>query len=244
MCFCWLDGSIVFFAGTQCRVAQSSTEKDAKPRTLGKIEVIEQSFKELIDPDAQIEILAEGFKWSEGPVWVPDQQCLLFSDVPNNRIHKWQPDKPVAVFMEKSGFDGEQKSSENEPGSNGLNLDAEGRLVVCDHGNRRVYRIEKDGSKKTLADKFEGKRFNSPNDLVIRSNGDIYFTDPPYGLLDKSKRELDFNGVFRLTPDGKVSVITRELHRPNGIALSPDEKTLYVAQSHQAGSDLYQLRSH
>ena len=215
------------------RSAKSSTEKDAKPKTLGKIEVIEQSFKDLIDPNAQIEILAEGFKWSEGPVWVPDQKCLLFSDVPNNRIHKWQSGKPVAVFMEKSGFDGEQKSSENEPGSNGLNLDAEGRLVVCDHGNRRVYRVEKDGSKKTLADKFEGKRFNSPNDLVIRSNGDIYFTDPPYGLHDESKRELDFNGVFRLTPDGKVTVITRELHRPNGIALSPDEKTLYVAQSHK-----------
>ena len=213
--------------------AQETKEKDAKLKTIGKIEVIEKAFNELIDPNAPIEILAEGFRWSEGPVWVPAQQCLLFSDVPNNRIHKWQPGKPVSVFMEKSGFDTETGSAEREPGSNGLILDSEGRLIVCDHGNRRVYRVEKDGSKKTLADKFEGKRFNSPNDLVIRSNGDIYFTDPPYGLTDKSKRELDFNGVFRLTPDGKVSVITRELHRPNGIALSPDEKTLYVAQSHK-----------
>jgi gluconolactonase len=213
--------------------AQGKTEQAAKPGTVGKIEVIEQSFRDLIDPDASIEILAEGFTWSEGPVWVPDQQCLLFSDVPHNRIYKWQPGKPVAVFMDKSGLEGDQESAATEPGSNGLALDAAGRLLVCDHGNRRVYRVEKEGSKTTLADKFEGKRFNSPNDLVIRSNGDIYFTDPPYGLTDKSKRELDFNGVFRLTLEGKVSVVTRELHRPNGIALSPDEKVLYVAQSHQ-----------
>ncbi len=231
--FVALIAVISFLFTHNAALAQATTVQDAKPKTLGKIEVIEESFKDLIDPNAPIEILAEGFTWSEGPVWVPGQQCLLFSDVPNNRIHKWQPGQPVSVFMEKSGFEGEQESLETEPGSNGLALDAKGRLVVCDHGNRRVYRVEKDGSKTTLADKFEGKRFNSPNDLVIRSNGDIYFTDPPYGLTDKSKRELDFNGVFRLTPDGKVSVVTRELHRPNGIALSPDEKTLYVAQSHQ-----------
>lgn len=223
----------LYLSTCDATLGQSRTEQGAKPRTIGKIEVIEKSFDDLVDPNAKIEILAEGWTWSEGPVWVPDQQSLLFSDVPQNRIFKWQPGKPVVVYMEHSGFDGESKSAESEPGSNGLALDAEGRLVVCDHGNRRLYRVEKDGSKTTLADRFEGKRFNSPNDLVIRSNGDIYFTDPPYGLIDKSKRELDFNGVFRVTPDGKVSVVTRELHRPNGIALSPDEKTLYVSQSHQ-----------
>ena len=125
-----------------------------------------------------------------------------------------------------------RRGQEKGPGSNGLALDAEGHLLVCDHGNRRVYRVEHDGSKTTLADRFEGKRFNSPNDLAVHSNGDIYFTDPPYGLTDESKRELDFCGVYRLKTDGTVDLITKELHRPNGIALSPDEKTLYVAQSH------------
>lgn len=227
--------SAILFAGSV--VAQTSTEPDQKkrvePKTLGKIEVLDESFKELISPDAKIEILAEGFRWSEGPVWNPATKSLLFSDVPNNKIHQWTAGKPISVFMDKSGWDSKDKSGEREPGSNGLMFDAEGRLVVCDHGNRRVYRVEKDGTKKTLIDKFQGKRFNSPNDLIIASNGDIYFTDPPYGLGDESKSELDFVGVFCLTPKGEVSVITRELHRPNGIALSPDEKTLYVAQSHK-----------
>ena len=112
-------------------------------------------------------------------------------------------------------------------------LDSEGRLLVCDHGNRRVYRVEKDGRKTTLADRYDGKRFNSPNDLVVHSNGDIYFTDPPYGLKQIAKRELDFCGVYRLGKDGNVTLLTKELFRPNGIALSPDETTLYVAQSHR-----------
>ena len=230
----WLFGAVTWLilVAVGVTLGQDEGQKQA-PKTLGKIEVVDKKFTELIDAGAKIEILATGFQWSEGPVWVPAEKCLLFSDVPKNRIHRWQAGKPVSVFMEPSGFDKQSDSKENEPGSNGLMLDSEGRLLVCDHGNRRVYRVEKDGSKTTLADKFEGKRFNSPNDLIVRSNGDIYFTDPPYGLRDASKRELDFKGVYRLTPDGKVWVVTRELHRPNGIALSPDEKTVYVAQSHK-----------
>ena len=198
---------------------------------VGSIEVLDVALEELVDKNEKIEVIASGFQWSEGPVWIKTGGYLLFSDVPQNKIHKWHPKNGHSVFMDSSGFDGD--NGEHEPGTNGLMLDAGGRLIACDHGNRRVYRLEEDGSKTTLADRYLGKRFNSPNDLVISSKGDIYFTDPPYGLRDKTKRELDFNGVFRLSSDGKVTLVTKELKRPNGIALSPDEKTLYVAQSHR-----------
>jgi len=135
--------------------------------------------------------------------------------------------------MKPSGFTGVGAYS-GEPGSNGLTLDPQGRLVLCEHGDRRVARVETGGGKKTLVDGYQGKRFNSPNDLVFKSNGDLYFTDPPYGLPKQAEdptRELDFCGVYRLTLDGKLTLLTRELTRPNGIAFSPDEKTLYVAQS-------------
>ncbi|MFT5300252.1 MAG: gluconolactonase [Mariniblastus sp.] len=197
----------------------------------GRVEKVDDAFDALIDADSKIEVLTTGFQWSEGPVWVPKQKHLLFSDVPRNKIHKWSPETGHSVFMDPSGFDGE--NGEKEPGSNGLILDQQGRLIVCDHGNRRVYRVETDGTKTTLADKFEGKRFNSPNDLVIHPDGTIFFTDPPYGLKDKTKREIDFCGVYRLSTDGSVTLVTKELERPNGIALSPDSKTLYVAQSHR-----------
>jgi len=200
-------------------------------RFIGSIEVLDDGLAELIDQAERVEVVASGFQWSEGPVWIKSKSYLLFSDVPRNKIHKWDPKEGHSVFMDPSGFEGD--NGEQEPGSNGLMLDAEGKLIVCDHGNRRVYRVEKDGSKTTLAERYNGKRFNSPNDLIISSKGDIYFTDPPYGLRNKAKRELDFNGVFRLSADGKVTLVTKELERPNGIALSPDEKTLYVAQSHR-----------
>jgi gluconolactonase len=195
------------------------------------IESLDESFAELIDLDANIEVLSTGHQWTEGPVWIKNSNHLLFSDVPKNKIYKWDPKtKKTEIFMDPSGYDGEEDSG-REPGSNGLLLDAESRLVVCDHGNRRVYRVENDGSKTTLVDRFDGKRFNSPNDLIIHANGDLYFTDPPYGLADESLREIEWHGVYRLKPDGKVDLLTKELDRPNGIGLSPDAKTLYVAQS-------------
>jgi len=213
-------------------IAQQQTADEKKEKQfVGTIEQLDPALESLIDKNEKIEVLATGYQWSEGPVWIKTQGHLLFSDVPRNKIHKWSPKTGPAVFMDPSGFDGD--NGEKEPGSNGLMTDAEGRLVVCDHGNRRIYRVEKDGTKTTLADKFEGKRFNSPNDLVIHSNGDIYFTDPPYGLRDQSKREIDFCGVYRLGTDGKITLLTKELERPNGIALSPDEKTLFIAQSHR-----------
>ncbi len=217
----------LIFVGITCDLYGQKNEKE----TVGSIEQLDPAFAELIDCNEDIEVLTSGFEWSEGPVWIKSKGYLLFSDVPENKIHKWDPKNGHSVFMDPSGAEGD--NGEKEPGSNGLMLDAKGRLVVCDHGNRRLYRVEKDGSKTTLADRYNGKRFNSPNDLVINSKGDIYFTDPPYGLKDKSKRELDFCGVYRLSINGKVTLVTKELERPNGIALSPDEKIIYVAQSHR-----------
>jgi gluconolactonase len=205
--------------------------------TVGGIERLDPRFDELVPHDAVIEVLAMGFDWAEGPVWMPAsgdrEACLLFSDVPRNRIHRWRPGKGVDVFLEPSGFSGPGQYGP-EPGSNGLALDREGRLILCEHGDRRVSRLERDGGRKTLADSFEGKRFNSPNDAVVHSSGAIYFTDPPYGLpeqWDDPRRELDCCGVYRIGVDGGVALLCRTLLRPNGICLSPDEQTLYVAQS-------------
>lgn len=203
-------------------------------RTLGSIERLHPRLDGLIPPDAAIEVLAEGFLWSEGPVWVPRGNYLLFSDIPRNSIFKWSEAEGIGVYMKPSGFTGDHFEG-REPGSNGLTLDSEGRLVLCEHGDRRVSREETPGGHKvTLVDRYQGLRLNSPNDLCFKSNGDLYFTDPPYGLpkgADDPQKELDFQGVFRLTPGGELTLLTREMSRPNGIAFSPDEKTLYVANS-------------
>ena len=229
-----IEFMIVFVAFLSCDAVADCQENqggEQQKQFVGRIEQLDPALADLIDQNEKIEVLTTGFQWSEGPVWIKSGGYLLFSDVPKNKIHKWSPKTGHSVFMDPSGYDGE--NGEKEPGSNGLMTDAQGRLVVCDHGNRRIYRVEKDGSKLTLADRFAGKRFNSPNDLVINRDGDIYFTDPPYGLRDKSKRELDFCGVYRLSSEGEITLLTKELERPNGIALSPDGKTLYVAQSHR-----------
>jgi gluconolactonase len=200
---------------------------------VGTVERKDPRFDQLIPKDARILKVAEGFQWSEGPVWLPDQKCLVFSDIPNNVINKYTPGKGVTPFLKQSGYTG-PKPRGGEPGSNGLVVDPQGRLTLCEHGDRRVTRIEKDGTKTVLADKFEGKRFNSPNDLIFKSNGDLYFTDPPYGLeknWDDPARELDFCGVYRISKDGKLTLLTKEMSRPNGIAFSLDEKTLFVANS-------------
>jgi gluconolactonase len=202
-------------------------------KIIGKVEALDPEFEKLVPRGAQIEQLAEGFAWTEGPVWIADQKALLFSDIPNNVVNKWTESKGVEVFIKPSGYTGTKKRG-GEPGSNGLLLDPEGRLVLCEHGDRRITRIEKDGKKTVLADNYMGKKFNSPNDAVFSSKGELYFTDPPYGLeknYDDPARELDWCGVYRRSPDGKITLLTKEMSRPNGIALSPDEKTLYVANS-------------
>jgi len=201
--------------------------------TFGKIVREDSRLDSLLDPNARIEVLASGFEWTEGPVWVRDGGFLLFSDIPRNSIMRWKEGEGVSLFMKPSGYTGVTDYG-REPGSNALLLDRQGRLVCCEHGDRRLSRVEKQGGKRTLVDNYMGRRLNSPNDAVFKSNGDLYFTDPPYGLpkhADDPHRELDFCGVFRLSPDGKLTLLTKELTRPNGLAFSPDEKTLYVANS-------------
>ncbi len=199
----------------------------------GEIQRKDPRFDKLVAKDAKMEKLAEGLDWSEGPVWVADGGYLLFSDIPRNSVMKWKDGEGISLFLKPSGYTGVVDYGA-EPGSNGLNIDDKGRLIFCEHGDRRVSRLETNGGKKTLADSFEGKRLNSPNDSTFKSNGDLYFTDPPYGLPKREndeRRELDFFGVYRISKDGKLTLLTKEMTRPNGIAFSPDEKTLYVAQS-------------
>jgi len=200
------------------------------------IERLDPALDAILDSGAKVETLCTGFDWAEGPVWDEREKRLLFSDVPRNTIYQWKEgDTEATVFMKPSGYTGVVNYS-GEPGSNGLAMDEKGQLYCCEHGDRRISYLTPGGGKRTLADNFNGKRFNSPNDLAIARNGDVYFTDPPYGLPAREKdtkfRELPFHGVYRVTPQGVVSLVTRDLERPNGVALSPDNKTLYVAQSH------------
>ncbi len=211
-------------------VAQTSTP--VLP-VLGQVVRNDPRLDRLIPKDAKIEVLGSGFAWVEGPVWVRDGGYLLFSDIPHNSVMKWKAGEGVSLFMKPSGYTGITNYGQ-EPGSNGLIIDREGRLISCEHGDRRISRLEKNGGKRTLVDNYEGKRLNSPNDAAFKSNGDLYFTDPIYGLPDHEKdprRELDFCGVYRLSKDGELTLLTREMTRPNGIAFSPDEKTLYVSNS-------------
>ncbi|MFV2068102.1 MAG: SMP-30/gluconolactonase/LRE family protein [Pirellulales bacterium] len=216
-----------------CAAASRAEKESTDYPTIGAIERKDPRFDRLVPADARIERLAEGFEWSEGPVWVPQGGYLLFSDIPNNAVMQWQTGQGIRRFLHPSGYTGPDAYG-REPGSNGLLLDGQGRLILCQHGDRRITRIESDGSWTTLVSHYGGKRLNSPNDAVLKSNGDLYFTDPPYGLpkgWDDARRELDFCGVYRLRPDGTLTLLTRDMTRPNGIAFSPNEKTLYVAQS-------------
>jgi gluconolactonase len=223
----------------------SSNGEDRKAlKTLGKIERLDPALDAIVAPGAAMEIVAEGFDWSEGPLWVREGGgYLLFSDIPPNRIHKWTPGQGASVYLEQSGYLGPIPRPNNitpdEPGSNGLTLDPSGRLVLAQHGNRQVARMDAPLSQPQakyvpIADRYEGKRLNSPNDLVYHPDGSLYFTDPPYGLTRKEgdpDKQLDFQGVYRVARDGTLTLLTKELSRPNGIAFSPDHKTLYVANS-------------
>lgn len=203
---------------------------------VGKIISNDPSLSTLLDINDQLEVLGEGFEWSEGPVWVKNGNYLLFSDVPTNIIYKWKEGEKITEFLKPSGYTGIMPYS-NEPGSNGLTISNGGKhLIACEHGDRRITKmpLAGKGGKFTLADNWDGKRFNSPNDVVEAKSGDIYFTDPPYGLPDfveDKSREIEYFGVYRISPEGNVTLIIKDLVRPNGVALSPDHKTLYVAQS-------------
>jgi len=202
---------------------------------LGEIIRLDPALDELIPKDAKLKVLSSGFVWTEGPVWVADDSGghLLFSDIPQNSVMKWKEGVGTSLYLTPSGYTGVTDYG-GEPGCNGLLLDGKGQLVSCEHGDRRLSVLTKNGGKRTLVDNYQGKRLNSPNDACFKSNGDLYFTDPPYGLpnrWDDPLRELDFCGVYRLAKDGTLTLLTTEMTRPNGIAFSPDEKTLYVAQS-------------
>jgi len=199
-----------------------------------KILRLDPRFDRLVPKGAILERVADGFAWAEGPVWNRERGYLLLSDVPNNVILKWQEGKGTALFLEPSGYTGREPFSGREPGSNGLAFDREGRLVFCAHGDRRIVRLEPDGRRTTLAERFEGKRLNSPNDLTFGPRGALYFTDPPFGLpgvFDDPSKELPFSGVYRLSSEGRLTLLTRELKAPNGLAFSPDGKTLYVSNA-------------
>lgn len=204
---------------------------------VGSVEVLDSRMLRYVDADARFEQLAVGFDWSEGPVWDRASSCLLFSDVPKNVVYRWSQRDGLEVALSPSGCQ-TGSSTGREPGSNGLAIDAQGRLVLCEHGDRRVGRVERDGRHVTLIDRIDGKRFHSPNDLAVHSSGAIFFTDPPYGLpsgMDDAARELPHCGVYLLRNPGEggsaVTLLDATLTRPNGIALSPDESVLYVAVS-------------
>jgi gluconolactonase len=195
---------------------------------------LDPRFDKLVPPHVKIEKIADGHKWVEGPVWNRREGYLLFSDIPANSIFKWQEGRGESLFLKPSGYTGKTPFEGPEPGSNGLTYDPAGRLVLAEHGDRRIARLEKNGRKTTLVDRYEGKRINSPNDLVFKSNGDLYFTDPPFGLpkaFDDPHKELLFQGVFRFSHDGKLTLMTKEVTAPNGIAFSPDEKKLYISNA-------------
>lgn len=206
----------------------------AQEKTIGKITVLDPTLNELVDPNSPIEVLGEGFDWAEGPVWVKESKSLLFSDVPRNIIYKWTEGEEISIFLQPSGYTGVLPYSK-EPGSNGLTISKNGQLIACEHGDRRISIMPfSKGGKRTLTDNYDGKRYNSPNDVVQHSSGAVYFTDPPYGLPNYVKdesREIDIFGVYRVGTDGTVTAVVEDLNRPNGLAFSPDESILYVAQS-------------
>ena len=202
---------------------------------IGSIERLSSEMDEFISKDSKIEIIAKGFNWSEGPVWSKKLNALLFSDVPNNVIYKWDKKNGLSTFINDIGYSGIAPNSK-KAGTNGLTIDQEGNLIICMHGDRRIVKLTDWNSNEFLpvATSFNNKLFNSPNDLVYNSKKELFFTDPPYGLRngDNDKlKELQFNGVFRLSNDGELKVLIKNLSRPNGIAISIDEKTLYVANS-------------
>lgn len=223
----------MLLAGACTRPAPPAQAGAAAADSLGYVERLDAALDALIPPGAAVERLAAGFTWAEGPVWVEAGAYLLFSDVPENIVYRWKEGEGKSVYLTPSGYTG-PAGGNFESGANGLLLDSAGRLLLCQHGDRRVARMEAPLDAPaprfaTLAGSFGGKRFNSPNDACLDRAGALYFTDPPYGLPSPEARELPFQGVYRA--EGDSIRLLDSLSRPNGIALSPDERSLYVANS-------------
>lgn len=210
-----------------------------KYKTIGTFERYDAALDAIVSKNAKAEIIAEGYEWSEGSLWIEKHNMLLFSDVPTNTVYKWTEENGAAVYLKPSGYTGPVPSTSKEPGSNGLTLDNDGNLVLCQHGDRRVARMDAPFDKPeakfiTLADNYNGKKFSSPNDAVFNSAGELFFTDPPYGLpgqADDPTKETPWNGVYKVKKDGTVILLTDSITRPNGIALFPGEQKLLVANS-------------
>ena len=209
----------------------------SQKNTIGSLEFLDPEMEKLIDKNAKIELLADGFGWAEGPVWVDKLDGVLFSDVPNNKVYMWNENEGLSIFLEPSGMTNYSPTSKTD-GSNGLALDSKGNLILCQHGDRRVARLKysnfKSPSFEIIVDNYRGKRLNSPNDLVFDKSGSIYFTDPPYGLKmkdDDTLKELNFNGIYKWSVLKGIELLSISMKRPNGIILSKDEKTVYVGNS-------------
>ncbi len=224
---------------TACGGQENQQNADQPEKeTMGSVVQENTKLTAIVDTAAVAEVLGSGFEWSEGPVWSEEHQFLLFSDVWSNSIYRWKEGEGVTEYVKPSGYTGGGERA-GELGSNGLIIDRDGNLLICQHGDRSVARMEAPLSDPAaeytrLAESYDGKRLNSPNDLVQHSSGAVYFTDPAYGLPeqhDDPSKELDYQGVYRIDPTGEVSLLTDEMSRPNGLAFSPDEQTLYVANS-------------
>src|SRR5450432_686892 len=229
---------------TACENQTNNAKKDSavsadKVKVLSRhISILDADALNLIDSTAAIEVIAEGYKWTEGPVYISDSDYLLFSDVPANRIYKWKQGNGASIYLEPSGYTG-TVPKEKEPGSNGLVIDKNGKLVLCQQGNRQMARMKSPLNNpkpqfETIASSYERKKFNSPNDAVYASNGNLYFTDPPYGLekgIKESTKELPYQGIYCVRPGGQVILVTDKVSYPNGIALSPDNKYLFISNS-------------
>ncbi len=223
-----------------------SDQKSTTENNVATVERSDPALDELIGKDPVIEVIGEGYEWSEGPVWVAQHKMLLFSDVPKNIVYKWTEEKGVEEYLTPSGYSGEGQYS-REPGSNGLALSKDGRLVLCQHGDRKVAVMDAPLNDPTpvfvtLADNHDGKKLNSPNDVVVHSNGELFFTDPPYGLPNQAEdttKETPYQGVYKISSDGRVILLVDSLTRPNGIAFLAGERTLIVANSDPAKAMWY-----
>ena len=231
-----------------CNSNTENKEQEMKYKSIGTIERLDPALDNIISASAKAEIIAEGFEWSEGSLWLEQHTMLLFSDVPTNTIYKWTEAKGKEVYLKPSGYTGSEPSVCKEPGSNGLTFDKNGNLVLCQHGDRRMAKMDAPLDRPeakfiTIADNYKGKRFSSPNDAVYNSAGELFFTDPPYGLQTQddsdTKKEISFNGVYKVKANGEVILLVDSITRPNGIALTPGEKKLIVACSDGAHPNWY-----
>lgn len=223
-----------------CNNSSNSQKKELMYQQTGTLIKYDETLDSIIATDAKADIIATGYEWSEGPLWIDAQQMLLFSDVPTNTIYKWTEKEGASIYLQPSGYTGKTPSSCKEPGSNGLTLDPNGKLVLCQHGDRQMGRMDAPLDQPqpvytSLATHYQGKRFSSPNDCVFSPDGELFFTDPPYGLQTQddsdSLKELAFNGVYRVKKNGEVDLVLNSITRPNGLAFFPGSKKLLVACS-------------